>query len=602
MPFLYFIGLVIFLLLVLFLPYDWWQKPPAKQPEKLIGKVLPFLHISIRNIVLRGVFLCFTLLIYLYSIIWVPIISAIIIIGAILYSVCARIRGRSAEPVAGLMILPVLGSILAVGIMAPLRLVPVAGYLALGRPAGNFWEALTIGKDWMTADSIIGLCGIFGVASWLLIDAVWRFRQAGQVENLATSRIGSLAIGLVEVKGTVRPAAGSGGGPAVELSTSMFDYIKPSQRIERFVLEDKTGSVLVDATECRVRAGWISEVAAIFGVREIVLTRRTERDDFTDAIRRTLEYGDRIYVIGNAERDAAGNLVVRPASRSGWNEVLWKTLFGTIRPPRGKDIHDVFFITDGDELTARKHILKGFRTVLLWGLIWIISSVAIIWMAQQPWRQAPPPGSWRSAYWRGPEPNPSPMIIDYTRNERLFRFERYIKTVDKKSYNEIPVLLEAMAYDDYRFYEPASWALVRMMPEAKEHANEAIPLLVRHLYPCAYNAKTLQTTILAISSFGPDAQAAVPGLVEQLACRKTNTYEVSPDIIRFQAARALGEIGPGAEAAVPALTVAVNDPSRAVQRAAQDALRRITGKPAVEQGKADQLPGWITLPQRKRSR
>jgi len=590
-PFLYFIGFVIFWVLVLFLPFDWWQKPPARQPERLIGKILPFLSISIRNIVLRLIFLGLMVFLYLMSIIWIPIIVGLAITGAILGSAWLLIRGRSAGPLTGFIILLIMGTIFVVGIVAPLRLVPIAGYLALGRPAGNFWEALTIGKDWMMMDSIIGLCGIFGLASWLFIDAVWRFRQAKQVENLATSRVGALAIGLVEIKGTVRPVAGSGQGPAVELSYSMFDYIRPSQQIERFMVEDKSGSVLVDATECRVRAGWISEVAAIFGVREIVLTRRVERDDFTDAVRKTLDYGDRVYVIGNAERDTAGDLVVRPASRSGWNEVLWKTLLGAIRPPREKDIHDVFFITDGDELNARTHILKGLRTVLLWGLIWIISSIAVIWMAQQPWRQAPPPDSWRNAYWKGPEPNPNPMILDYTRNDRLFRFERYIKTVDEKSFHEIPALLEAMAYDDYRFYEPASRALVRMMPAAKEHASEAIPLLVRHLHSCGYNAKTLQTTILAISSFGPDAQAAVPGLIEQLTCQKTNTYEVTPSIIRFQAARALGKIGAGAEAAIPALTDALNDPSAAVRDASRNALRIIEKGADAGDKKGEQTPG-----------
>jgi len=598
MPFLYFIGVVIFMFLVLFLPYEWWQKPPARQPEKLIGKILPFLHISLRNMMLRGVFLCITLLIYLYSIIWVPVISGIVIIGAILHSAWVRMSGRSSEPVAGLIILLVLGCTLAVGIMAPLRLVPIAGYLALGRPAGNFWETLTIGKDWMTIDSIIGLCGIFGVASWLLVDAVWRFRQAGQVENLATSKIGALAIGLVEIKGTVRPAVGSGKEPAVELSYSMFDYIKPHQRIERFMVEDKTGSVLIDATECRVRAGWISEVAAVFGVREIVLTKWVERDDFTDAVRKKLAYGDRVYVIGNAERDTTGDLVVRQASRSGWNEVLWKTLFGAVRPPKGKDIHDVFFITDGDELNARKHILKGFRTVLLWGLIWIFSSVSVIWLAQQPWRQAPPPDSWRNAYWRGPEPNPSPMIIDYTRNHRLFRFERYMKTIDKKSFHEIPALIEALSYNDYRFYEPASWALIGMMPAVRKHANEVVPLLVSHLDSCRYNAKTLQTTILVVSSFGPDAAEAVPALIDQLKCEQTNTYEVSPDIIRYQAARALGEIGFGAEEAVPALTDALSDPSAAVRDAARRALRSIERGAATEGKEQKKVTGWITLPDR----
>jgi HEAT repeat protein len=190
------------------------------------------------------------------------------------------------------------------------------------------------------------------------------------------------------------------------------------------------------------------------------------------------------------------------------------------------------------------------------------------------------------------------MILDYTRNHRLFRFERYMKTVDKKSFHEIPALIEALGYNDYRFYEPASWALVRMMPAARKHANEVVPLLVSHLDSCRYNAKTLQTTILAVSSFGPDAAEAVPALMEQLKCQYTNTYEVSPDIIRFQAARALGEIGPAARDAVPALTEALNDPSPAVGDASRRALRQIEQGTVADGKKGRQAPGWLTLPAR----
>jgi len=131
--------------------------------------------------------------------------------------------GRSTEPIVGLIIIFIIGYIFAVGLIAPLCLVPIAGYLALGRPAGNFWETLTIGKSWMTADSIIGLCGIFGVASWLFVDAIWRFRQARQVENIATSKIGALAIGLVEVQGIVKPLTVLGVGSVVELS---YGYVR----------------------------------------------------------------------------------------------------------------------------------------------------------------------------------------------------------------------------------------------------------------------------------------------------------------------------------------------------------------------------------------
>jgi hypothetical protein len=581
--FLAVITFVILLLLVFLLPYDWWQKPPAKQPDRAIGKFLPFLTISLRIIVLRLLFVAFFIFVYLQTIIFIPLLAGVVVICALLGSVWQRIRGKSAEPVSGLIILLIMGCVFAIGVIAPLRTLPITGYLLLGRPAGNAWEALTVGSSWMTLDGIIGLCGIFGVASWMVVDSIWRLRQAHQVGNLATSRIGSLAMGLVEVQGNVRPAAGTGGEPPVELSYSMFDYLQPSQRISPFLLEDRTGSVLVDATTCRVRAGWISEVAAIFGTREIVLTKRVVRDDFTDAVTKRLAYGDQVYVIGNAERDASGRTIIRPAERPAWNKMLWSTLFGTVKPPKGKDIHDVFFLTDGSEREAKAHILKGFRTVLLWGMLWITASATIMVTAREPWRKAPPPDSWRSSHWRGPEPNPSPAIRDYTgRNKRLFRFERYIKTVTPASSDQVPALLEAMSHNDYRFYEPATSALLRLKDLPREQLTAAIPLIIGHLHSCRYNAMQLQMTILAIASFGPLAEPAVPGLIEQLSCEKTNTYEVTPDIIHYQAARALGAIGPAAKDAVPALQAAMNSRTPAVRDAARSALGKITGeRPAL---------------------
>ena len=233
---------------------------------------------------------------------------------------------------------------------------------------------------------------------------------------------------------------------------------------------------------------------------------------------------------------------------------------------------------------------------MAWGLVWIISSVAVIWLAQQPWRQAPPPDSWRKAYWRGPEPNPNTMVIDYTRNDRLFRFEKYIKTVGPQSFDQVPALLEAMDYEDYRFYEPAAWAFVGLKSEAKKHADVAVPILARHLHPCTYNAKSLQTTISVLGLFGSEAKEAVPALIEQLRCDKTNTYEVTGDIIRWQAARVLGEIGPAAHEAIPALAVAMNDRSSGVREASRQSLSKIQRAQAPGTRKAGSLPNWISLP------
>ena len=576
-PFLWVIAFGAALFLVTFLPFDWWQKAPGRQRDKLIGKLLPFLNISLRNIVLRGLVIVYLLFIYLYLIIFLPALVALLMGGLILWSLHERLCLRKRDlpvPLSGVVTILLLASMFAVGLSAPLRTIPIIGYLALGRPAGNSWEMLTIGKDWIKIDGIIGLCGIIGVASWMILDAVWRLRQYRQVVNIATSKIDAVAMGLVELRGTVRRVAGGGSADPIEITYGLSDAFTPRQRIARFLLDDGTGSIIVDATTCRIRAGWIAELSAIFGVREIVLRRRKVRDEFNDSLTRTLQYGDRIYLIGNAERERGGDIVIRPASRAGWNEVLWKTLFGAIRPPRSRDIHDVFFLTDGDESVARKHILMGFRRVLLFAFIWIAASLAIIWTAQQPWRQAPPPDSWRNAFWRGPDPDPRTWVVDIDRNKRLFRFEKYLKGLSATSYDAIPALIEALTYKDNRFKEQATRKLIPMISQQKVSAGDAVPVLVENLQ--SRDAHVIQTTIIALGSFGPRAVPAVSALIEGLkTAAPFATYEVTPEIIRWQTARALGEIGFAAKDAIPALRVALGDNSSRVREEARIALLKI---------------------------
>ena len=255
-PVLAVISGIIVLLVAIFLPFDWWQKPPSKQPDRIIGKFLPFMTISLRVMVLRTLFLCYMLFLYVQVILFLPFIAGFLMAVIVLHALWQRLRGRNAEPAAGLLLLLFLAAVFLVGFLAPVRAIPIAGYLLLGRPAGNAWEMLTIGPGWMTWDNIIGLCGIVGVASWMVIDGIWRFRQARDVDNLATSHIGSLAMGLVEVKGTVQPLTEETVSPPVSVTYGPKDYFTPEQRIEQFLVEDRTGSVMVDARECRVRAGW----------------------------------------------------------------------------------------------------------------------------------------------------------------------------------------------------------------------------------------------------------------------------------------------------------------------------------------------------------
>lgn len=576
---------IIALLISVFMPFDWWQKAPSMQRDKFIGRLLGgFLDISLRNVLLRTILLGNFLYPFLMLLVILPFLAPFVLAGMTLYSLHQRFcrRVKSAVPLPGLVLIFAFGCLFTYGLLAPLRTIPLIGYFVLGRPAGTPWEGLTVGKDWVWIDSAIGIAGIFAVSAWMLIDSVWRWRQYMQIKNIPTSSVRSLAMGLVEVKGVVRPllTSLSGGktdgvsaGP-VEITDGLL-YGHPRRSIIPFCLDDGTGEVIVDATTCHIRARAFSELLMAFGRREIVLTRRRERNEFSDSEKRWLQYGDRVYVIGNAERGRDGTPVIRPAARTDWNEILWKMVFGVIRPPENRDIHDVFFMTDGDEGKAARHVLRGFRSVLSWGLIWMACSITLLWSAQQPWKKEPPLDSWRGAYWRGPEPNPDPRIMDFTRNERLFRFEKYMKTLGPHSHDQVPALMEAMASKDYRFRGPATSALGSLMSKKDERAADAVALLINNLHPCGRDAKTLQTTIVALGKFGRKAAPAVPALIEQLKCRKTNTYEVSPNIIRMQAARTLGEIGPEAREAIPALTEALNDLSPSVRESSALAIRKI---------------------------
>jgi hypothetical protein len=549
------------------MPFDFWQIAPSRQRHRPIGRLLGgVLDISFRNILIRALAALLLLVLYLMTAVWLSVMAGFFLALTLLVGFGRTITGRSmgeGASVAGAIIMIVVPTAFAIGSLVPLRTLTPLVYVLQGYPAGTLLEALSVGEEWAAIDSVIGVCGLLGVVSWLLVDAAWRSRQARQIDNLATSTIGSLAVGLVEITGTVRPIAGAGAGPAIELVYGMADYLEPKQTINRFLLDDGTGTVMVDATRCRVRAGWISEVRTVFGAREIVLTRRVSHNDRRDEVRRELLYGDRVYVIGNAERDSSGELVVRPAGRSGWNETIWRTVFGAVKPPKGRDIHDVFFLADGGEARAKRYIMQGFRVVALFGCLWGIASVGVIWSAQQEWRQAPPPDSWRNAYWRGRPDDPM----------RRARFDRYMKTIDKTSVGAIPALLEAMTYDDSRYKDPATWSLIPLASNSGALSRDAVSILIANLR--TDDARLRQTTILALAAFGREAHAAVPALIEQLGTQQTGSWEVPPTIIRMQAAFALGRIGAPAREAMPALRHALGDPSVSVQRAAAEALRRI---------------------------
>lgn len=256
----------------------------------------------------------------------------------------------------------------------------------------------------------------------------------------------------------------------------------------------------------------------------------------------------------------AERLVIRPAGTSHWSRSLWRFLFGAGTPPASETIFNVFFVSDAGETLARGAILRGVRTVWIAGGLWLLCSAILLHVAISP--VVPPADSWRARSWVGTPPE------RYMFDERVHRFQKYTDAVGRRSFETIPVLIEALNYKDLRYRIEAARALSRMLPDAREQARAAIPALIETLGMSARN-EHIQSSMGALGAFGAMAESAVPAPVTVLRRQQ-------PDPIpRLVAARALGDIGPAARGAIPALTDALQDRSPGVRQAARDALRRI---------------------------
>ena len=589
-----FILAVVVFLIALFIPFDWWRKKPSRQPDTLIGRWLgKIVDVSLRNLMIRAWVVTLLLIFGLIFLLWLPVVLPVLALFAPVVYVGHRLFKKDFrpddEPLLGVLLIFVLIWLTAVGLLAPLMALDIAAYFVLGKPAGGLIEGLaTFGPDDWPVHLIVASAGLVVVALWLSRDAIWRFRQAGQVDNLPTSKARSVAVGLVELKG-VAQSAGSEQGPILRLSWGMYAYLQPKQELRPFYLQDKTGRVLVDPTECRVRAGWITDIFSLFGCREIVLKRRVEKNDDHDSVTRTLMPGDPVYLIGNAEinpqaaPDAVDSdrLVIRPATQSSWSLSLWRFLFGKAEPAKGRSIFNVFFLADKDEVRAKSLILNGMRTVWAIGCLWLASSTVLFWFALHP--LSPPLDSWREAYWVG-EPFARAHFYRFEKHMKSLGYQpplayRYLRVIpddlpnDRRalhqSHEAIPALLEALRYKDLRYRERAADRLSHFLPAAREQAKDAVPLLIETL-TISRDPNYIQTTIIALGEFGPLATPAVPHLIGLL--------RHEDDFLRAQTATALRRIGPAAGDAVPALTKALEDPRPFVRKAAADALKKIRGQ------------------------
>mgnify|MGYP001559189596 CR=1 FL=1 len=369
----------------------WWTLSPGNQPDTLVGRLLNGrLDRSLRNVSWRAFYAAY--LVCAASLIGHMLLFTLIVqLPALLcIELYQRLRGRPAPlPWPGVLLFCVTTVLVAALLSTPLRAALVAlNFLVQDR--NGMLDAFA-GRQAALFDLWIGGAGAVAVPIWLGLDAFWRRRQATQVANLPRSKARSVSLGLVELQGIARLPKGAAKKAILKLRSDMDHYAAPEQKLRSFYLEDASGRIRVDPARCRIRAGWISDFAGLFRVHEVVLTRRVERNDADDSETRTLRDGDPVYVIGNAEVDPAApadavdseRLVIRPCAATSWSLAVWQAFFGPAALPSGRADHNVFFISDGTELAASEHILRGFRTVLSAGLACLSLSLWLCWSAQQ---------------------------------------------------------------------------------------------------------------------------------------------------------------------------------------------------------------------------
>lgn len=245
---------------------------------------------------------------------------------------------------------------------------------------------------------------LFGLG--YLSDGLWRMKSASQVAHLATSTASSAAPGLSEFKGVARLREQLSYGntpippgtvlfyPEAEIDNQGTDLLTEWDRtpiFRPFYLEDRSGRILVDPSHAVMRQSLFHK---LLGNRacEIVLTRHLRREvrevqgrSSIEFVERWLEDGDPVYLIGNVEElqegpQAAGSsrLIVRVSPQARIMDSLLNRFNLDLFTRARRDIHDVFFLSDRDEASARGMMLKTAWLRLLLAIFWIILSIVLI--------------------------------------------------------------------------------------------------------------------------------------------------------------------------------------------------------------------------------
>ncbi len=239
--------------------------------------------------------------------------------------------------------------------------------------------------------SIAGLA--FGI--FLFFKGFVLLKKRQLIENLPTSKIRSLAMGLVEIFGSVVPAEkmilkspfsskdcvyyrytveelrGSG-------KNQRWETVKKDEKYVHFYLKDETGMVLVDSNGAKIDIPVDSEFRSNFGVdppetvKKFLKSQNLRFEGLLLGINKTMKYKeyfvepkDKLYIIGTAKDNP---FMEEAAAKKGVEDVMI-----------GKGLHEkIYYISDKHE----KELLKKLRWQSIGGIfggtLLTIGSLAIM--------------------------------------------------------------------------------------------------------------------------------------------------------------------------------------------------------------------------------
>jgi HEAT repeat protein len=120
-----------------------------------------------------------------------------------------------------------------------------------------------------------------------------------------------------------------------------------------------------------------------------------------------------------------------------------------------------------------------------------------------------------------------------------------------------PVLITALKDDEPVVRSASALTLGSLAHYNGTDIRDAVPALTECLRDADANVRGLST--IALGYLGPDAAAAIPGLIPLLKDPQIGSQKGSQVFVRAAAARTLGKIGPQADTALPALRSVLKD-------------------------------------------